>query len=254
MEILKVVLLGIEQGVTELLPISSSAHLILTSQLLDFKMDTYLLSVLHLGTTVALIIYFWNLLFKNIFKKEKLSFLVKIVISSIPAGIVGFLFESFIEDKLRGNLIIAISLIVWGIGMILLEKKKEIAEQDIQTVTWKQSLYMGIGQILALIPGGSRSGITTTVGMLTGLNKYTAIQYSFLLGLPLLFLAPMYEIIKEYPQRSLNLLDILGIIVAGIVTYVALLLLKRFSKKKWLTVFGIYRILLGCIVILLLIL
>jgi len=117
-----VVLLGIEQGVTELLMISSSAHLILTSQLLDFKMDTYLLSVLHLGTTVALIIYFWNLLFKNIFKKEKLSFLVKIVISSIPAGIVGFLFESFIEDKPRGNLIIAISLIVWGIGMILLEK------------------------------------------------------------------------------------------------------------------------------------
>ena len=94
MEILKVLILGIEQGITELLPISSSAHLILTAQLLDIKMDTYLLSVLHLGTTIALILHFWNILFKDIFKKETLSFYSKILISTIPAGIVGLLFES----------------------------------------------------------------------------------------------------------------------------------------------------------------
>ncbi|MDY0097237.1 MAG: undecaprenyl-diphosphate phosphatase [Candidatus Dojkabacteria bacterium] len=254
MELLKVLILGIEQGVTELLPISSSAHLILTAQLLDIKMDTYLLSVLHLGTTIALILHFWNILFKDIFKKENLSFYSKILISTIPAGIVGLLFESVIEERLRGNLIIAISLIGWGIVMILVERSKKVEEQDLKSVTWKQSLLMGVGQIFALIPGGSRSGISTIVGILSGLNKYTAIQYSFLLGLPLLLAAPIYSIYKEYPQRILNGTGILGIIIAGIFTFLSLSLLKRFSKEKWLTLFGVYRIVLGIFVLILLLL
>ncbi len=249
METLKVILLAIEQGITELLPISSSAHLILTSQILKINMDTYLLSILHLGTTVALLIYFWKFLFKDILKKEKLSLYLKILISTIPAGVVGLLFESVIEDRLRGNLIIAISLIVWGVVMILVERRKEIKDQELITVSWKQSLLMGIAQIFALIPGGSRSGISTIVGMFTGLNKYTAIQYSFLLGLPLLLAAPVYQIVKDYPQRVLNISDILGIFIAGVVTYIALLLLEKYSKKKWLTVFGIYRIIIGIAVL-----
>ena len=252
MELLKVIILAIEQGVTELLPISSSAHLILTSQVLDIEMDTYLLSVLHLGTTIALVIHFWSILFKDIFKKENLSFYIKILISTIPAGIVGLLFESVIEEKLRGNLIIAISLIAWGIVMILIERKSKVKEQDLRNITWKQSLLMGIGQTFALIPGGSRSGISTIVGMLTGLNKYTAIQYSFLLGLPLLLAAPIYEIYKEYPERVLNISEIIGILIAGIFTFVSLSLLKKFSKEKWLSFFGIYRILLGIFVLVLL--
>lgn len=249
METLKVILLAIEQGITELLPISSSAHLILTSQILKINMDTYLLSILHLGTTVALLLYFWKFLFKDILKKEKLSLYLKILISTIPAGVVGLLFESVIEDRLRGNLIIAISLIVWGVVMILVERRKEIKDQELITVSWKQSLLMGIAQIFALIPGGSRSGISTIVGMFTGLNKYTAIQYSFLLGLPLLLAAPVYQIVKDYPQRVLNISDILGIFIAGVVTYIALLLLEKYSKKKWLTVFGIYRIIIGIAVL-----
>lgn len=252
MEILKVIILGIEQGITELLPISSSAHLILTSQILSIEMDTYLLSVLHLGTTLALIIHFWKILFKDIFTKEKMSFYIKILLSTIPAGIIGLLFESVIEEKLRGNLIIGISLILWGVVMIIIERKSKIEEQPLEKVSWKQSLVMGISQIFAFIPGGSRSGISTIAGMLTGLNKYTAIQYSFLLGLPLLLAAPVYEIAKEYPERVLNSMDILGILIAGVVTYLALALLKKFSKKKWLTFFGVYRILLGILVILLL--
>ena len=251
METLKVILLAIEQGVTELLPISSSAHLILTSQLLDIEMDTYLLSVLHLGTTIALLIHFWGFLFKDILKKEKLSLYLKIVISTIPAGIVGLLFESVIEESLRGNLVIAISLITWGIVMIWIERKRKENEQPLQTISWKQSLSMGIAQIISLIPGGSRSGISTIAGMLTGLNKYTAIQYSFLLGLPLLLLAPLYSILKEYPERILNSTHLLGILIAGAITYLALYLLKKFSKKNWLTLFGVYRIVLGVIVLLL---
>lgn len=250
MEILKVILLGFEQGVTELLPISSSAHLLLTSQLINIKMDTYLLSVLHLGTTFALIIYFWNFLFKDIFKKEKVSLYTKIIVSAIPAGVIGLLFESVIENKLRGNLIIALSLIIWGIVMIYVERKYTSRQEDLTKISWKQSIVMGISQILAFIPGGSRSGITTLTGMIMGLNKYTALQYSFLLGLPILLLGPIYEIAKEYPERVLNTKDLLGIAVAGIITYVCLSLLNRFSKKSWLTTFGIYRIILGISILL----
>lgn len=249
MDILKVIILGIEQGITEILPISSSAHLLLTSQLLNTEMDTYLLSILHLGTTIAFCVYFSTLLFKDMFKKEKLSLYAKILISTIPAGILGLLFESIIEEKLRGNIIIAISLIAWGIAMIIIERRKEPKEKDFRDISWKQSLVMGISQIIAFIPGGSRSGITTITGMLTGLNKYTSIQYSFLLGLPLLAAAPIYEIIKEYPQRVLNIYDISGVVIAGIVSYIGLVLLKKFSKNKWLTFFGVYRILLGLLVI-----
>jgi len=250
METLKVIILGIEQGVTELLPISSSAHLLLTSQLIDIQMDTYLLSVLHLGTTVALIVHFWNLLFKNILKKEKLSMYIKIAVSTIPVGVIGLLFESVIEQRFRGNIVISISLILWGIVMILVERKHHIKEESFTKVTWKQSMVMGISQIFALIPGGSRSGISTIAGILTGLNKYTALQYSFLLGLPLLLAAPIYEIFKQYPERVLDMSDLIGITIAGIVTYFTLFLLQRFSKKNWLTAFGIYRILLGLSILL----
>lgn len=249
MDTLKFALLGFLQGLTELLPISSSAHLILFSKILDIEMDTYLLSVLHLGTTIALIAYFYNFLFKNIFTKKKISIYLKILISTIPAGIMGLLFESVIEEKLRGNIFIALSLIIWGIVMILVERRKEPNEKDFEKITWKQSLIMGLSQIFALIPGGSRSGISTIFGMFTGLNKYTAIQYSFLLGLPLLVATPLYQIFKEYPERILNINDIFGIFIAGVITYLCLIILKRYSKKNWLTFFGIYRILLGILLL-----
>jgi len=250
MDTLKIAVLGFLQGFTELLPISSSAHLILSSQLLNIKMDTYLLSVLHLGTTIALLIFYFNFLFKNILSKAKLSLYLKILLSTIPAGIVGLLFESIIEEKLRGNIYIAISLISWGIFMILIERRKEPREIEFEKISWKQSIAMGLSQIFALVPGGSRSGISTIFGMLTGLNKYTAIQYSFLLGLPLLLATPFYQIFKEYPQRVLNMKDILGILIAGVITYFGLILLKKYSKKNWLTFFGVYRISLGIIVLL----
>jgi len=249
MNILKVSILSIIQGITEILPISSSAHLLLTSQLLNVEMDTYLLSVLHLGTTIALCIYFSTLLFKDIFKKEKLSLYGKILISTIPAGILGLLFESLIEEKLRGNIIIATSLIIWGIIMIIIEKRKEPKEINFKDISWKQSVTMGVSQTIAFIPGGSRSGISTITGMLMGLNKYTSIQYSFLLGLPLLLAAPLYEMLKGYPERVPSLYEITGIVIAGIISYIGLILLKKLSKKNWLTFFGIYRIILGIIII-----
>ncbi len=251
MDTLKQVLLAAIQGITELLPVSSSAHLLLTSQLIDFEATTYFLTTLHLGTTFALLIYFFNLLFKDIFKREKLNLYLKVAVASIPAGIVGLLFESIIEERLRANIFMAISLIVWGILMIFVERKKSnVAESAVEKISWKNSLIMGFAQVLALIPGTSRSGVTTVAGVLAGVNKFTALQYSFILGLPVLVGASLYELVKHSDSQSFGLNEVIGIAVAAVVGYIALLFLKRFRKSNWLTIFGVYRILLGIVIIL----
>jgi len=253
MDISKHIILAFIQGITELLPISSSAHLIVVSELLNFDATTYFLTTLHLGTTIALVFYFSKVLFKDIFTKTKMSLYLKILISSIPAGITGLLFQSFIEETLRANIFLSTSLILWGIVMIILERsKKDIKETIVEEVTFKQSVIMGIAQTLALIPGTSRSGITTIAGMLVGLNKFTALEYSFLLGLPVLIGASGYELIKEANVNTFGIEEILGIVTAAIVGYLSVILLKRFKKKNWLTVFGIYRIILGISLLLLL--
>jgi undecaprenyl-diphosphatase len=247
---LKTILLAIEQGITELLPISSTAHLILSSKILDIKMDTYLLSVLHFGTTIALLFHFKNTFSKNIFKKENQTFWIKIFVSTIPAGIAGFLFKSFIEDILREDIIIVLSLLIWGMVMIYTEKNIKGQNIKLENISWKQALAMGLSQIIALIPGTSRSGITTIVGIFTGLGKYSAIQYSFLLGIPLLLLSSIYGIFSDGLLRVFTLSNFLAIFISAIFTLLSLKVLEKYSKKNWLTFFGMYRIVLAITILL----
>ncbi len=251
MELYKVIILAIEQGITELLPVSSSAHLIITAKLLDIKMDTYLLAVLHFGTTISILIFFARTLFQDILKKESIQFYLKIVVSTIPVAIVGLLLESTIEQYLRSDIYIVSSLILWGIIMILVERKyKDHKDEDLREISWKQSLIMGISQIFALIPGTSRSGVTTIAGTLSGVNKYSAIQYSFILGIPVLLGTSTYEIYKYAPTEGFDFIHILGILVSAIFGFIALYLLKGIRKAKWLTIFGVYRILIGIVLLL----
>jgi undecaprenyl-diphosphatase len=249
METIKLIILAVVQGATELLPVSSSAHLLLVSQLLDFEADTLFMTTLHFGTTVAILLYFWKTLFKDFFKKKKLPFYLKIIAASIPAGLVGFLLQDTIENIFRSNIYISVSLILWGIVMIILENSRRNIESSVEKVGWKDALVMGFAQIIALIPGTSRSGITSIAGILSGVNKYTALQFSFLLGIPVLLGASVYEFFKEIPNQPFHWQEILGMFVAGIVGYIFLKLLERFKKSKWLTFFGIYRIILGLIVL-----
>jgi len=254
-------ILAIIQGITELLPISSSGHLILLGEYFNISITTLILSTFHLGTTLAIILFFREKLFKNLFTKEKLLFYIKILVASIPAGIVGFLFEELISERLRATWIIAVSLIVWGIVMILMEqKKKDNNGKNLEAISWKQSLSIGISQTLALIPGTSRSGITTITGILVGLDKYTALEYSFILGIPVLLGSSMYGILKEILMVGELTSTILSVsvikitvmaILPFIIGYIALILLKKFQKKNWLTCFGMYRIVLGILILLL---
>ena len=257
-------LLSIVQGITELLPISSSGHLILLSNLWDMQLSNLILSILHLGTTVAIIVFLRRTLFKNLFTKEKLSFYLKILVASIPAGLVGVFLGDFIEEKLRATWIIAVSLIVWGIVMIIVEQsqkgKQHKKDLDLEKVTWKQSLVMGFAQTLALIPGTSRSGITTLAGIFSGLNKYRAFEYSFILGIPVLIGASILEIGKELlgienisthilTTASIKMLPV--ILISFAVGYIALIVVRKYQKKSWLTVFGVYRIILGILILVL---
>ncbi len=262
METIELVILSVIQGVTELLPVSSSAHLILISKVWNTELSTLMLTILHLGTSLAIIVFLRKLLFTKILSNEKLSLYLKIIVSSIPAGITGILFENIIEEKLRATWIIAVSLIVWGIAMIVFEQKKNKTKDSkdisIENITWKQSIIMGIAQAFALIPGTSRSGITTIAGMFSGLDKYTAFEYSFILGIPVLLGASILEIGKTILNTDnlsidtslLSVTKMLPVIlISFVVGYLALIVVRKYKKKNWLTVFGIYRIIVGILIL-----
>jgi len=263
MEILKLLIIGVIQGVTELLPVSSSAHILLLGEIMSLKVSSSLLITFHLGTTLAIILFFWSKIFKDFFTKSKLKFFLKIIVASIPVGIVGFFFDDFISEKLRDEWIIALSLIVWGIVMIVIEKKCTKNEEEIlgnvEDISWEQALVIGSSQILALIPGTSRSGITTIVGVLMGMNKYVALKFSFFLSIPVLLgtfillfvknhtIASFTQIVGE-PVLFNTLIIIVSTLLFGIITLLSLQMVK---KSQWLTVFGIYRIILGVVILLL---
>ncbi|MHC1716700.1 MAG: undecaprenyl-diphosphate phosphatase [Candidatus Dojkabacteria bacterium] len=260
MESLKLIIVGIVQGLTELLPVSSSGHILVLSELFNVSSSSFYLTAFHVGTTFAILLFFREKIFKDLLQKKRLKFLFQILVSSIPAAIVGALFDDFISEKLRVIAITAVSLIVWGIVMVLIEKKLN-KESEIESITWKQSMIMGSSQILALIPGTSRSGISTIAGILTGLNKYVALEYSFILGTPILLGGFLWEASKMVVNNEVqfsnisfgNILTILIVVlVPFVVGYLSLLLLRRFKKDNWLTVFGVYRILMGIFILLVL--
>lgn len=263
MNTLKMIILSIVQGITEVLPISSSGHLILTGKFLDFDIsgDLFFLSILHLGTTLAVVLFYRKILFKNFFTKEKWIFFLKLALASLPAALAGVFLQDYIASTLHGTKIIAISLIVVGVLFILFENilKNGKVEETEKLPLWKMIL-IGVGQTLALIPGTSRSGITTLTGMMLGLDKYSAFNFSFILGIPILLGSSLYEILKEYLAVTSPSFFTASVVVAKtapfilitfVIGYLALLLVSKFKKSKWLTVFGTYRILLGILILLL---
>lgn len=263
METLKLAIIGIVQGITELLPVSSSGHILLLGNLFEIDTSSSLLLAFHLGTTLAIILFFRKNFFTNLFSKKKFSFYLKILISSIPAAIIGLLFEDIISETLRAEWIIAISLIVWGLVMIIVEKNKKFSKQDtekqIENISWKQSILIGLSQSIALIPGTSRSGITTLTGVFSGLNKYIALEYSFILGVPILLGGYLWDCFKYFIStnsyfNSTTTSDVFNyvliLLITFVVGYISLIVLRRNNKKNWLTTFGIYRIALGIVILL----
>lgn len=265
-EIFKAIVLGIIQGTTEFIPVSSTAHLRIIPALLGWKdIGAAYSAVMQIGTLVATLIYFKkdiiNLINGFLGALKKKDFLtnsesrnfILIIVGTIPIGVCGLLFKRFIEGDARGLYVISAALILLAIILYIAEKVGT-KKKDLSEITVKDGLVIGFAQALALIPGSSRSGVTITAGLFRGLKRDVAARFSFLLSIPAIGLSGLYELYKE---RDLllneNLLSLtVATVVSGIVGYLSISFLISYLKTRSNMVFIIYRIALGIIILILL--
>ena len=265
MDALKVIILGIVQGITEWLPISSTGHLILVEDLIRLGENDAFMNmfnvVIQFGSILAVIvIYFHKLNPFSSGKTEKQKVMtwrlwIKVLIGSIPAGVIGILFNDFIEEKFNNAYVVAAMLIVYGILFIVIEnyqKDREPKVKKISQLTIPMLLIIGVFQMLAMIPGTSRSGATIVGALLLGVSRAVATEFTFFLAIPAMFGASAVKLIHfglSFTAMQLVLL-ILGMVVSFAVSIVAIKFLMRYIKKHDFKVFGYYRIVLGIIVLL----
>ena len=253
-EVIEAIILGVVQGLTELLPVSSSAHLYLLSEFF-FKWtisDSFDIA-LHFGTLLAICIFFFkdwiNLIkggFNKVFKKEDSTegrIFWYIVAATIPAGIIGLIFEHYLEGYLKQPLIVATALIVMGILLYIVDKKSK-SEVSYENMTFKQAFLIGISQVLAFIPGVSRSGATITVGRALRVDRESVAKYTFLLSTPIVFAATVLKIF----DFQFSVAFFAGVLTSFLVGLVVIKFLMEFIKKRSFKVFAIYRVLLGIVV------
>lgn len=269
-EVLKAILLGIVEGVTEWLPISSTGHMILFDEFIkldaseEFKEMFFV--VIQLGAILAVPIVFFDKL--NPFsskkseteKKSTLSLWGKVIVGVLPAGIIGLLLDDFLDEHLYNSYVIAAMLIVYGIGFIIVERlkargKSAFRVNDISDLTYRDAIIIGAFQTLSLIPGTSRSGATILGGMINGVSRTASAEFSFFMAIPIMLAASGLKLLKfllgggVVSAAEIGLL-LIGCAVAFIVSVLVIKLLMAFVGKHSFTAFGIYRIILGAAVLL----
>lgn len=275
MNLLEAIILGIVQGLTEFLPISSTGHLTLAGKFMNLISEehpeqwTAFIAVIQLGTMLAVLVYFWKDLISiikdfindNIIKRisysnqqvnSKLGWLI--IIGTIPVVIIGLTFKDVIEGALTKNLyIIAASLIVLALILALAEKTAKF-KKNIENVTILDSIIIGVAQALSLIPGSSRSGTTITAGLFVGLNREAAARFSFLLSIPAVLASGVLQLYEavEFLDKAMAVNIIVATIVSGISGYIAIDFLLKFLKKNSTFLFIYYRIGLSIIIFILL--
>ncbi len=265
-DIIKAIVLGTIQGLTEFIPISSTAHLRIIPALLGWKdIGAAYTAVIQIGTLIATLIYFKKDIFSlsNGFiqafkKKDFLSnyesrIFILIIIGTIPISVCGLLFKRFIEGEARGLYVISAALILLAIVLYIAEKVSS-KRKDLSEITFKDGIVIGCAQALALIPGSSRSGVTITAGLFRGLKRDVAARYSFLLSIPAIALSGLYELYKERDVLlDENLLSLsIATLVSGIVGYLSIAFLISYLKTRSNLIFIIYRIALGILILILL--
>jgi undecaprenyl-diphosphatase len=242
-------ILGIVEGITEFLPISSTGHLILTSKLLSISQNEFTKSfeiVIQSGAILSIIVLY----LRKIISNPKM--ILYIIIGFIPSGVFGLLFYKFIKQYLFSTFVVSLMLIIWGIIFILVEFLLKGRYYKLQ-IDAKTALLIGFFQCFALIPGTSRSGATIIGGMLLGLSRKDATEFSFLLSVPTIIIASAYDLIKEKSiifNSDIYVL-LVGFITSFIFAYISVKWLINFVSKHSLVVFGIYRIIIGIIFLLL---
>ena len=267
MEIYQAVILGIVQGLTELLPISSSAHLNLIPIIFNWDVPESFDVALHFGTLLAIGIFFFkdwiDLIIggaRKVFKKEDSvngRMFWYIVAATIPGGAIGFVLDKYAEDFLTKPMIIAIALIVMGVILYLVDKKSS-TKTEYEEMTFKQTFLIGLSQALAFIPGVSRSGVTMTAARAMGISRESAARYSFMLSAPIVLAATIFKLGDFIEYLSIAsatgiIAFILGILVSFIVGIIVIKFLLEYLKKGSFKIFAIYRVIVGLLVIALII-
>jgi undecaprenyl-diphosphatase len=264
MHILTAIILGIVEGVTEFLPISSTGHLIVAEKLLDFKdVQDMFTVVVQLGAILAVIWFYWrDLLGKTtgLFKRdhEALHFWKIMLIATIPAGIVGLLLDNSMQDVTK-PVVVATTLIIGGIILWLVDRRpvpKTAEKPNLRPITNKTALLVGLGQSVAIIPGVSRSGATIVSGLATGLNRATATAFSFYLSIPVLVLASAFKLYKHGDQLSQipggGAALMAGLIAAFITALFSVAWLLKYISSHNFKPFAYYRVAAGLLILVLL--
>ena len=265
LEMLKVLLLGIVEGITEWLPVSSTGHMILLDEFLQLNVSDgfkeMFFVVIQLGAILAVPVLFWKKLFpfsKSSTQEERKSILslwLKVCVGVIPAAVLGFIFDDLLDEYLYNFVVVAIALIVYGVAFIIIEKSDmEYRIDSVYDISYKDALIIGSYQVLSLIPGTSRSGSTILGGMLMGVSRTASAEFSFFLAIPVMLGASLLKILKFILKGFTVapfelLLLIIGIVVSFIVSVFVIDFLMSFVKKHSFRSFGIYRIALGIVVI-----
>jgi undecaprenyl-diphosphatase len=249
--------LGIVQGVTEFLPVSSSGHLILVPRLFGWPDQGLAFdAAMHLGTLVALLAYFRVELIELLTGALARRLAVLLLAASLPALAVGWLVHRWVETNLRSPVIIAVATGAWSLVMWWADRRairsREGADDPLVRVSWGQSLFIGCAQVLALIPGTSRSGVTISAGLLARLDRATAARFSFLLGIPVTGAAGAYKLLQllqqGIPPGEAGPLA-LAILVAFVSGWIAVWFLVNYLKRRSLLLFVIYRLILAAVIL-----
>ncbi len=264
-EILKVIVLGIVEGFTEWLPISSTGHMILVDEIIHLNQPSafknMFLVVIQLGAILAvLVLYFDKLNPFSVRKKpaQKQATLVlwsKIILACIPAAVIGFLVDDILDEYLMNGYVVAATLILYGVLFIFIENRNQYRSFEVQKVgdiSYQTALWIGLFQLLALIPGTSRSGATILGAMILGCSRAASAEFSFFLGIPVMFGASLLKVVKygmNFTGSQIFYL-ILGMVVAFVVSVYSIKFLMGYIRQHDFKFFGYYRIVLGAVVLL----
>ena len=276
LELLKVILLGIVEGITEWLPVSSTGHMLLVDEIFPLKASEafkeMFIVVIQLGAILAVVALFFKKLFPFSFQKEQtekgtvktltvekdvFNLWGKVIVACLPAALIGIPFDDFLEAHLHTPLVISITLVFYGVAFILVEKWNKTRELPVKTtkeITYRQALLIGAFQVLSLIPGTSRSGATIIGALLIGIDRTAGAEFTFFLAIPVMLGASALKLLKFFLEGGIlagaELIYLLaGAAVAFAVSMLAIRFLMNFVKKHDFKVFGWYRIALGIAVL-----
>jgi undecaprenyl-diphosphatase len=266
LDILKAIFLGIVEGITEWLPISSTGHLIIADEFVKLNLSANFMEmfnvVIQLGAIMAVVVIYFKQLWpfslkkeEHFIKKDVFSMWFKVLVAILPAAVIGIPFDDFFNEKFHNYIVVSLALIIYGVAFILIEKRNKnltVKTESIADMSFKTALFIGCFQALSLIPGTSRSGSTVLGAILLGVSRVAAAEFSFYMAVPVMAGASLIKLLKfgfDFTSGELVIL-LVGMLTAFLVSILAIKFLIGYIKKRDFTAFGYYRIVLGIIVLL----